>query len=240
MRCASLVAALLVCTAPVLAGAINTDTALSVGKGTVVSRTQLRYSDPEQSIDRYLARQTFAYGITGRLSAFASLAHIWNRPGPDGLTNLALFGRYTLYARDAHRQTLTFSGIAGVEVPIGSRPMGGGDTGLILGAVGTWFKNLWEINADLVWTWRPDRGDLLRSDLAVARTLVQGERWQLVAVLEANYRRAGDNGVLFLSPGLQAQFRGVMFETSLQVRVAEDSLAPVADFVLVLSVRFVF
>jgi len=240
MRFDSLAAILLVCAAPAIAGGINTDTALAVGKGTVVSRTQFRYADLEAEIERYLARQTVAYGVTGRLTAFATLAHVWNDPGPDGLTDLALFGRYKLFARDAKRQTLTLSGILGVEVPIGEEPIGGDEPGLIAGVVGTWYRNLWEIDADLVRSFRPGRGDLLRTDVAVARSLLVTRDWQLVGVLEANYTRVGGDDVLFVSPGLQLQLRGVVLEMSLQIRVLEDAAAPVSDFVGVFSVRFVF
>jgi len=240
MRSVRLAAVLLACAPFAVAGGINTDTALAVGRGTVVARTQFRYADLDAEIDRYLARQTVAYGVTGRLTAFTSLAHVWNDPGPDGLTDLALFGRYKLLARDARRQTRTFSGILGVEVPVGEKPIGGDDPGLIVGAVGTWYRNLWEVDADLVKVFRPDRGDLLRADVAVARGLHEARDWQLVGVLEANYSRTDSDDVLFVSPGLQLQLRGVILETSLQVRVLEDATAPTGKVVGVFGVRFVF
>jgi len=246
MRCANLAGALLALflvplLAPVAnAGGINTDLALAVGRGVVVSRTQFRYANLETEISRYLASQTLAYGATSRLTLFASMAHLWNRPGPDGFTDLALFSRYKLWARDAKRRTLTFSGIAGFTLPTGAAPFGGGDPALLAGVVATWYRDVWQIDLDLVYTLRPDHDDLLRADLAIARSLRQAERWQLVGVLEANFSRAGDDDLLFLAPGLQLQLRGVVLEASIQLRVAEDAAAPVPDYVAVFSVRVIF
>ena len=167
MRCASAAALLVLWALPALAGGINTNTALAVGKGRVVSRTQLRVADLEGAIEEYLASQTLVYGATEDLSIFGTLGYLWRDVGPDGLTNLRLFGRYEFFGRDAHRETLTFSGILGLEVPIGDEPIGGGDAALILGAVGTWYRNVWEVDADILATFRPDRGDVWQADVAV-------------------------------------------------------------------------
>ncbi len=226
--------------APAFAGGINTNTALAVGKGRVVSRTQLRLADLEGAVEEYLATQTLVYGATADLSLFGTLGYVWKDPGADGLTNLRLFGRYELFARDAQRQTLTFSGILGVEVPIGEAPIGGGDAGLILGAVGTWYRGVWEIDADVVATLRSDRGDLLQTDLAVSRSLYEHPNAQLVGVLEANFVRRGSEDILFVSPGLQLQLRGVILETSLQIRVAEDATNPTPNVVVVFGIRLIF
>jgi len=246
MRCADLAGPLLaLLLVPFLAqvagaGGINTDSALAVGQGVVLSRTQLRYADLETEVSRYIASQTLAYGATSRLTLFTSIARIWNRPGPDGFTDLALFGRYKLWARDARRQTLTFSGIGGITLPVGEAPFGGGDPGLLAGGVATWYRDVWQIDLDLIHNLRPDRDDLLRADVAIARSLRQAERWQLVAVIEANFSRSGKDDVLFLAPGLQLQLRGVVLEASFQIRVAEDAAAPVPDYVAVFSVRVIF
>ena len=240
MRCASAVAFLVVWAVPALAGGINTNTALAVGKGSVVSRTQLRVADLEGAIEEYLASQTFVYGATADLSVFATLAYLWKDPGPDDLTNLRLFGRYELFERDAHRETLTFSGILGLEVPIGEEPLGGGDPGLILGAVGTWYRNVWEVDADILATFQSDRDDLWQADVAVSRSLYEHRNVQLVGVLEANFVRRGSEDILFVSPGLQLQLRGVILETSLQVPVADDVAGRTPNVVAVFGIRLIF
>ena len=240
MRCASVAALLIVCTAPALASGINTNAALAVGKGRVVSRTQLRVADLEGEVEDYLATQTLVYGATANLSLFGTLGYLWKDPGPDALTNLRLFGRHELFARDAHRETLTFSGILGVEVPVGKEPVGGGDAGLIAGAVGTWYRNVWEVDADVLATFRPDRGDLWQADVAVSRSLYERPNLQLVGVLEANFVRRGSEDILFVSPGLQLQLRGVILEASLQVPVADDATGPTPNWVAALGIRLIF
>lgn len=239
MRCSRAVAILLLLGAPLLADGINTNSALPVGRGTLVSRTQLRRADLEGEIERYLAGQTLAYGVSGRLTLFTTLAYVWNRPGPDGLTDLALFARYRFFARDGKRQTLSFSTILGAELPTGREPIAG-DGGVIGGVVGTWAKREWTVDADAVRSFRIDRGDLTRANVAASYALLATPKLQLVAVLEANYRRDGSDDVLFVSPGLQFQLRRVILEGSLQVRVAEDAARVTPRHVAVLGVRFVF
>ncbi|MHC4952569.1 MAG: hypothetical protein ACYTGZ_01665 [Planctomycetota bacterium] len=233
-------ACLLLLAWPAFAGAINTDAAIAVGKGTVVSRTVARYDALDADIDRYLARQTVAFGASENLTLFGSLGYIWNRPGPDGFTDLKLFGRYEFYGRDAKRETLSFAALLGVEVPLGNRPMGGGDGGLVAGLVGTWFRDIWQIDSDVEYTYRPDREDLWRADLALSVAFHEAEKLRLVGVLEANYRRQGSNDTLFLAPGLQIQFTRFLLELSIPIRVAEDSNSPTARFAAVLGIRFMF
>ena len=58
--------------------------------------------------------------------------------------------------------------------------------------------------------------------------------------MKFDYRRAGSEDVLFLSPGLQLQLRGVILEASFQIRVAEDAARATPRHVAVLSLRLVF
>lgn len=241
MICVRRIACVLVLAgAPALAGAINTDAALAVGKGTIVSRTIGRYDALDADIDRYLARQTFAFGVSEKTTLFGSLGYVWNRPGPDGFTDLKLFGRYEFYGRDAKRQTLSFAGLLGVEAPIGNRPFGGGDGGLVAGLVGTWSRDIWQVDSDVEYTYRPDRDDLVRADLALSVAFHEAAKVRLVGVLEANYRRQGSNDALYLAPGLQTQFTRFLLELSIPIRVAEDSNRPTARFAVVLGIRFIF
>jgi len=240
MNFSSALAALLLLTGMASATGINTNAALPVGEGTFVSRTQGRWLDVEGEVDRYLASQTFAYGATGRLSLFGSLGYVWNEPGPNGVTDLALFGRYRIWSRDAKRQTLAFSAILGADLPTGKQPIGGLSAGVIAGLVGTWAKRDWNVDADIVQSFRFDAPDRTRADIAVSYALLATRKLQFVGVLEANYRRQGDDHLLFISPGLQLQMRNVIVEVSYQIQVAEDAARPSARSVAVLGVRLVF
>ena len=181
-----------------------------------------------------------ALGASEKLTLFGSAAYVWNRPGPDGFTDVKLFGRYEFYGRDAKRETLSFAALLGVEIPLGNRPFGGGDGGLVGGLVGTWFRDIWQIDSDVEYTYRPDRDDLWRADLAVSVSFHEAEKVRLVGVLEANYRRQGSDDALYLATGLQVQFTRFMLEFSLPIRVAEDSRRPTARFAAVLGVRLMF
>jgi len=240
LRLIRLLAALLLLAGPTLATGINTNAALPVGEGTTVSRTQVRRADLDGAVDRYLASQTFAYGVSGRLTLFGSLGYVWNQPGQDGVTDLALFSRYQFFSRDAHRQTLAFSAILGAELPTGTEPFGGQSTGVIAGLVGTWAKRDWGFDADIVQSFRFDAPDRTRADLAVSFAFLATKKFQFVGVLEANYRRDASDDVLFVSPGLQLQLRRVILEASIQVRAEKDAARPTARNVVVLGVRFVF
>jgi len=240
----SRIVCLLLFACPTFAGAINTDAAMAVGKGTIVSRTIVRVDDVDSSlsrdIDRYLARQTVAVGASEKLTLFGSLGHVWNEPGPDGFTDLKLFGRYEFYGRDAKRETLSFAALLGVEVPLGNRPIGGGDGGVVAGLVGTWYRNIWQIDSDIEYTHRPDRGDVVRADLAGSVAFHESETLQLVAVLELNFRRVGSIDALYLAPGLQVQFTRYLLEFSVPIRVAENSDRPTTRIAAVVGIRFIF
>ncbi len=240
MRLTNTLAALLLLAGHALATGINTNAALPVGEGTTVSRTQVRRSDLDGAVDRYLASQTLAYGVSGRLTLFGSLGYVWNQPGQNGVTDLALFSRYRLFSRDAKRQTLAFSAILGAELPTGKKPFGGQSTGVIAGLVGTWAKRDWQVDANIVESFRFDARDRTRADLAVSYALLATKKFQFVGVLEANYRRQGDDDLLFVSPGVQLQRRNVILEASFQIRTAEDASGPTAGNVVVLGVRIVF
>ncbi len=237
MRCAS---ALLLLVLPALAGAINTDSALTEGVGQVVTRTKLRWVDLESEVDAYLAQQTVLYGATPRLSILSTLAYQWNDPGPNGLTDLALRGRFKFFYRDARRETLSLAALLGYEIPVGEEPIGSPNGGLIAGVTGTWEKNDWRIDADFVNAFRPDVADMRKADLAVSRNFALRRESFWIAVLELNYERTGSSDVLFLSPGLVYERVGWKFEFSLQIAVAEDASGPAPNGALVLSVVHAF
>lgn len=237
MRCASV---LLLLAAPALAGAINTDNALTEGIGQVVTRTRFRWVDLESEVDAYLAQQTVLYGATPRLSLLGTIGYVANDPGPDGWTDLALRGRFKFFARDARRETLSLAALLGYEIPVGEEPVGSPDGGVIAGLTGTWERNDWRIDGDLLGVFRPDAPDARRADLALARNfgLRRDSLW--VAVLELNYERQGRNDVLFLSPGLAYERVAWRFEVSVQIAVAEDAAGPAPNAAYVFSVVYAF
>ncbi len=116
MRCASV---LLVLAAHAAAGAINTDSAIIAGQGQIVSKVKLRAQQLENDVEQYAAQATLLYGITHEISLIGTFGYTGNEPGPDGFQDFVLRGRFKFYGRDEKRATLTFSGIAGFEIPIG-------------------------------------------------------------------------------------------------------------------------
>ncbi len=92
---------------------INTNVALPVSQGEGIWRSQLRATvatdDPspmDREVHAYVLPQTLAYGITPRLTAFATLRVLAHRKVEMGgdtvrsdeeLGDLTLVGRYTLF-----------------------------------------------------------------------------------------------------------------------------------------------
>jgi len=234
------VSALLLAASVAAAGGLNTDAAITVGERQFVSRTQARYESVEQSIDRYLARTTIVYGVTPRITGLATIGYAWQSPGPDGLTDLFLRGRFKIFGRDRKRETLVFSATLGGEIPVGETPIGNPDGGLVAGLVGTFERDRWRVDADVQRAWRPDAGDVTRADVAVSYRFVEAEASQWLAILELNYRRVGRGDVLFLAPGLSYGIPGWSLEMSIQIAVATDVPGPAPEFAAVFGVVRVF
>ncbi|MHC4576148.1 MAG: hypothetical protein ACYTED_01960, partial [Planctomycetota bacterium] len=236
MSCVRLAAALLALAAGALASGINTNAALSAGKGQLVSRTRVRFSQLEADMERFLVQETLLYGATHRLSIIGTFGYLWNEPGPDGFTDLALRGRYKFFFRDEKRATLSFAAILGGEIPLGEEPIGSPDGGLRAGLVSTWERAGWRLDSDVIYSWRPHANDFWRADVALTRNLAETEKalWMLVG--ELNYRRVGNGDVLFLAPGVVYELRGWKLELSVQIRVAEDAPGPTEEFAVAFSV----
>ena len=202
--------------AAALAQGINTNVALPVAKGEGIWRSQLRAtvaSDDPSSLDREIetlvAPQTLVYGITPRLTAFATLPLLARRRlelesaserTTPAIGDLTLLGRYTLLADDyAPLSTRRLAAIAGVELPTGAERFGTPSYDPILGAVGTWAANRHELDVDFLYTVGTRRRDFeaanrLRYDVAYRyrlwpRRFGRGLR-QVGAVLELNGRWA--------------------------------------------------
>ncbi len=99
-----------------LAQGINTNVALAVAEDEAIFRSQLRYrratDDPSgmgRELDALVAPQTLVYGVTPKLTAFATLPILAHRRLElgDGSVNrdsavgdFRLLGRYTFFADD--------------------------------------------------------------------------------------------------------------------------------------------
>ncbi len=213
----ALAGVLLLMPAAGLAQGINTNVALPVAKGEGIWRSQLRArvasDDPtplDRRIETVVAPQTLVYGITPRLTAFATLPLLARRRVETGSStehtspafgDLTLLGRYTVLADDyAPLSTRRAALIAGVKLPTGADRFGTPSYDPILGAVGTWAANRHELDVDLLYTLGTKRrvfeaANRLRSDLAYRyrlwpRRFGRGLR-QVGAVLELNGRWAG-------------------------------------------------
>ncbi len=193
---------------------INTNVALPVAKGEGIWRSQLRArvaTDDPSSLDREIqtlvASQTLVYGITPRLTAFATLPLLARRrveTGPSSqrtspaIGDLTLLGRYTVLADDyAPLSTRRAALIVGVKLPTGAERFGAPSYDPILGAVGTWAANRHELDVDFLYTAGTKRRDFeaanrLRYDVAYRYRLWPrrfGRRLrQVSAVLELNGR----------------------------------------------------
>ncbi len=201
----------------VAAQGINTNVALAVAEDEGIFRSQLRYrratDDPSgmgRELDALVAPQTLVYGITPRLTAFATLpilAQRWVRMG-DGSVNtdsavgdFRLLGRYTFFADDyAPLSTRRLALLAGMKFPTGADRFGTPSFDPIFGAVGTWAANRHELDLDALYTVTTKRhdveaGDQFRYDLAYRYRVwpgrFKGRLLQLNGTLELNGQWAG-------------------------------------------------
>ena len=199
---------------PALARAqgINTNVALPVSQGEAIWRSQLRATvatDDPSPMDRELraliAPQTLVYGITPRLTGFATLPLLAHRRVEAGgasertdpaIGDLALLARYTFYIDDyAPLSTRRAALLAGLKLPTGADRFGTPSYDPIVGAVATWAAGRHELDVDTLYTLTTERqdvetGDRLRYDVAY-RYRLWPERFgkrlqQLNAILELN------------------------------------------------------
>ena len=195
---------------------INTNVALPVAKGEGIWRSQLRAtvaSDDPSSLDReseaLAAPQTLVYGITPRLTAFATLPLLARRRVETGASSertgraigdLTLLGRYTVLADDyATLSTRRAAVIAGVKLPTGAERFGTPSYDPILGAVGTWAANRHELDVDFLYTVGTKRRDFEAANRLHYNVAYRYRLWpkrfgrrlrQVSALLELNGRWA--------------------------------------------------
>ncbi len=196
---------------------INTNVALAVAEDEGIFRSQLRYrqatDDPlglGRELDALVAPQTLVYGITPRLTAFATLPILAHRrlqlgdgsvDKTSAVGDFRLLGRYTFFVDDyAPLSTRRVALLAGMKFPTGADRFGTPSFDPIFGAVGTWAANRHELDLDALYTVSTERhdfeaGDEFRYDLAY-RYRLWPERFgkrllQLNGILELNGRWAG-------------------------------------------------
>jgi hypothetical protein len=163
-----------------------------------------------RQLDELVAPQTLVYGVTPKLTAFATLpllVHRWRKLG-DGrvekdsaVGDFRFLGRYTFFADDyAPLSTRRAALLAGMKFPTGGDRFGTPSYDPIFGAVGTWAANRHELDLDALYTVTTKRhdfeaGDEFRYDLAYRYRLwperFRGRLLQFNAVLELNGRWTG-------------------------------------------------
>ena len=198
---------------PTLAWAqgINTSVALPVAQGELIWRSQLRTlvaTDSDRELRATAAPQTLVYGVTPRLTAFATLPLLARRRLEVGgasdrdspaLGDLELLARYTVFVDDyAPLSTRRVALLGGVKLPTGADRFGTPSFDPIVGVVATWAFDLHEVDLDARYRLSTQRhdfegGDELRYDLAYRYRLWPrrfGDRLaQLNGILELNGRR---------------------------------------------------
>jgi hypothetical protein len=136
MRPTAALASLIIMLAPVHAPAapITFSTALPVGEGKIINREQLVFTrsgdDPTNTgldVDVNSLISVLAYGASEKLALFAALPYLRKelrqsggvRRSSEGIGDLTIFGRYTLFQRDGIGRTLRLGAIAGIKAPTG-------------------------------------------------------------------------------------------------------------------------
>ncbi len=167
---------------------INTNVALPVAEGEGIWRPQLRVTvatdDPspmDRELEALVAPQSLVYGITPRLTGFATLPLLTRRRVEVGgssertdpaIGDLTLLARYTLFIDDyAPLSTRRAALLAGLKLPTGADRFGTPSYDPIFGAVATWSANRHQFDADLLYTLTTARkdfeaGDRLRYDVS--------------------------------------------------------------------------
>lgn len=117
------------------AAPITFNTALPVGQGSFISREQIVASrsgdDPsgagrESDADSLIS--VIAYGVNEKFAIFGVLPYVSKKAqalgepkrSNNGLGDLTVFGRYTLYQNNWSGRTLRVAGVAGIKAPTGT------------------------------------------------------------------------------------------------------------------------
>jgi len=251
----------------ILAAPINSNVALPVRKGGFVFRSQARWlratDDPtpsDKEVNVVAIPNVLVYGATPDLALFAIFPYFFRNveltdtssgkridKNDNGIGDLTLIARYTLYARDYPSGTARFAPLAGIKLPTGDEELEPITTDSIdfqLGGVATvtWDFGRYEIDADIIYRINTEaenfeKGDDFVYDLAYEFRVYP---WTLpnvgvpnffYLVAEANgvfSKKSEQNGktldnsggnILFLSPGVQFATKRYILEASIQLPV---------------------
>ncbi len=247
---------------PARAAGINTDVALPVNQGSLVYRTQLRFLDAgdasaaDRDVQAWVIPTVLVYGAAARTTLIGIVPYVFQsveltRSGQratersEGVGDLTVLVRQTVYASDAVQRTSRLGLLVGTEIPSGSSSFSSHGVDFIVGGVYTLLSGRQEFDTDLTWKVNGegrdvDEGEELRVNSAYQLRVFpwswpeQGSPAQIFGVLEANFglrertvsggQELDDSGgtLLFISPGLQLVTRRVIYEASLQIPVARD------------------
>lgn len=243
-----------------IAQGVNTNVALPVAEGEGIFRSQLRYTratdDPSgmgRELEAFVLPQTLVYGLTPRLTVFATLPILAHRRvelstgdvrRDEAVGDLRLLGRYTFFADDyAPLSTRRVALLGGMKFPTGAERFGTPSFDPIFGAVGTWASNRHELDLDALYLIGTERhnletGDRFRYDMAY-RYRFWPERFgrrllQLNGVLELNGAWTGrtqDDGKTVRNSGGHVLFLspGVQFITNRVILEASIQVPIVQD-----------
>lgn len=249
---------------------INSNVALPVRKGGLIFRSQVRWlkaSDDPSGLNRerdvIAIPNVLLYGATRDLALLAVFPYIFRTlKFPDsetgnrinrkdnGIGDLTLTARYTVYANDYRSGTFRLAPLLGIKLPTGDndlRPITTDSVDFQFGGVSTvtWDFGRHELDADAVYrinteTDNFDKGDSLTYDLSYQFRVFpwtlpeRGLPNFIYLVAEANgffskkneldgvtIGNSGGN-TIFLSPGLQYSARRFILESSVQIPVAQD------------------
>ncbi len=254
----------------ILAAPINSNVALPVRKGGFVFRSQVRWlratDDPtpsDREVNVVAIPNVLVYGATPDLALFAIFPYFFRNveltdttsgkridKNDNGIGDLTLIARYTLYARDYPSGTARFAPLAGIKLPTGDdelEPITTDSVDFQLGGVATvtWDFGRYEIDADIIYRINTEaenfeKGDDLVYDLAYEFRVYP---WTLpnvgvpnfiYLVAEANgvfSKKSEQNGkaldnsggnIIFLSPGVQFATKRYILETSIQLPLIQD------------------
>lgn len=254
----------------VLSAPINSNVALPVRKGGFVFRSQLKWlraADDPTSLDREVnvvaVPNVLVYGATPDLALFAIFPYIFRKveftdtaseqmidKNDNGIGDLTLLARYTIYARDYPSGTFRLAPLAGVKIPTGDddlEPITTDSIDFRFGGVSTvtWDFGRHEVDADVIYGMNTEAGNFERGDNLVYDLAYEFRvyPWTLpdvgapdfiYLVAEANgifSQRSSMNGntindsgghTLFLSPGLQFATKRYILEASIQLPAVQD------------------
>jgi len=254
----------------ILAAPINSNVALPVRKGGFVFRSQVRWlratDDPtpsDKEVNVVAIPNVLVYGATPDLALFAIFPYFFRNveltdtssgkridKNDNGIGDLTLIARYTVYAKDYPSGTARFAPLAGIKLPTGNddlEPITTDSIDFQLGGVATvtWDIGRHEIDADIIYRINTEaenfeKGDEFVYDLAYEFRVYP---WTLpnvgvpnfiYLVAEANgvfSKKSEQNGktldnsggnIIFLSPGVQFATKRYILEASIQLPIIQD------------------